>query len=435
MALTGVAGVEGEGDENAMAEHEEHPSANDQPEKRSEASRTPDEASRRAFIRKTAEGAALSLFGVMGLDAVVEKVVQRLEEIPASRSLARATGELLHEAGIGAMAFAADGCNCPGMPGGPDFTCQNPAAKFTCTAQNHFRCTEADSFQCNPMHFLCSIYQMGGPAFECASPAAFECSGDQDRNHFWCQPGYLCPGVGQFADTPCGPQTPWDCAPANRFAATCPGGTVQCEGAERFSCPGNTIFRCGDPAQGGSGGFVCPQSKFVCNGGQIVDFQCPVTFDCQQGFKCEANHIFICGGSSEAADFSCGSGNGFTCAAGGNQCNEPNTGAYGNPDDDFDYRPGDFACYAGSTEGADFTCTPQNTFTCPALDDFTCHGAETGGRNFTCNADKFLCQPRVAGYFNCDLDFGGGFLCVAQEQATFQCVAPQHRYDANWPPE
>ncbi|PJB69979.1 MAG: hypothetical protein CO096_12145, partial [Armatimonadetes bacterium CG_4_9_14_3_um_filter_66_14] len=86
-------------------------------------SRPEDELSRRAFVRKTAEGAAFSLFGVMGLDAVVEKVVQRLEDIPASRSLARATGELLHEAGIGAMAFAADGCNCPQAMGGPNFTC------------------------------------------------------------------------------------------------------------------------------------------------------------------------------------------------------------------------------------------------------------------------------------------------------------------------
>jgi len=36
--------------------------------------------SRRKFLRQTAETAALSLFGVLGLDAVMDRVLQRLEE-------------------------------------------------------------------------------------------------------------------------------------------------------------------------------------------------------------------------------------------------------------------------------------------------------------------------------------------------------------------
>ena len=414
-----------------MAEHEEHPNANAQPEKRgerSEASRSPDEASRRAFIRKTAEGAAFALFGVMGLDAVVEKVVQRLEDVPATRALARATGELLHEAGIGRMAFAADGCNCPPAA---TFSCRDPAHPFQCTAQTPFGCTQASDFQCNPFQFLCDVVNSQGPAFHCqGGQAGFQCQGSQNPNTFYCQGGYLCPTQAQFVPTPCGPN-PWDCTPAARFAETCSQTLVQCPNAGgHFMCAGDAIYRCGhagdpdaNPPDPPAGEFYCPTDRFRCNGGTLFDFQCPCAFDCEGNFECAANHVFICGGSAQTSDFDCEPVGHFTCAAGGNQCNQPGTGGYGLGDP----RPGDFACIGGDGVNNNFQCTWP--FTCSTVDDFTCAGAP-GGADYQCMAVLFVCEPRPGGTFNCH-EGSGEFMCIPEGGVSFQCQQPE-RYDPEW---
>jgi hypothetical protein len=409
MALTRAAGLEGEGDENAMAEHEEYPSANDQPEQRgerSEASRTPDEASRRAFIRKTAEGAAFSLFGVMGLDAVVEKVVQRLEDVPASRSLARATGELLHDAGIGRMAFAADGCNCPPeMPGAPNFTCawdQN----YTCP--QNFSCPDNMGFQCNPFRFECTA-----PNFVCTGIGGFSCTA-----------GYLCPGQGLYAPD-CNPQivscgvesydcnplpgiqhscpTPnqFDCTASGRFNLSCGSTPVECTGADSYTCGVVWIFDCGQQTPDGK--FSCSAGKFDCSGDTLYDFRCFYSFDCHEGFTCSGNHVHACGWPGREGNFECAGGANisFTCAAGGNRCNEPGTGNYGGPVGG-DQRPGDFYC-VGAAGDPRFTCGNEfgGEFNCQGVDDFKCTGS--GGNNFVC-ADQlqFHCAPTGGGVFLCD---------------------------------
>ena len=423
MALTGVAGLEGEGDENVMAEHEEHPNANAQPEKRgerSEASRTPDEASRRAFIRKTAEGAALSLFGVMGLDAVVEKVVQRLEDVPATRALARATGELLHDAGIGRMAFAAEGCNCPPeMPGAPNFTCawdQN----YTCP--QNFSCPDNMGFQCNPFRF------------ECAAPN-WVCTGE-----FSCTEGYLCPGQGLYAPD-CNPQVvscgleSFDCDPAPGIQYTCtPAQQFDCQTSHRFnllctdgpvSCPDNPFacgaawwFECGTTLQATSR-FRCDEGRFACNAGTLYDFRCRWVFNCgggTTGFHCNANHLFSCGWNPDHGHFVCAAPD-FTCAAGGNRCNLPGTGVY---NAGSDVRPGDFLCW-GAAQNLMFRCessgqAPGN-FTCLAVDDFECMGAP-GGVNFVCqDPQHFQCPTpnTTGGVFRCDAD-AGQYNCPGQYQ-------------------
>ncbi|PIU95485.1 MAG: hypothetical protein COZ06_12855 [Armatimonadetes bacterium CG_4_10_14_3_um_filter_66_18] len=368
-------------------------------------SRPEDELSRRAFVRKTAEGAAFSLFGVMGLDAVVEKVVQRLEDIPASRSLARATGELLHEAGIGAMAFAADGCNCPQAMGGPNFTCA-PGTPNPYACPQGFSCPPDMDFQCNPFRFECTA-----PNFVCTGPGGFSCTG-----------GYLCPNQAQFAPQPCGPN-PYDCTnDAVRFSERCTDTLVQCpRPGGVFLCPGEAIFGCGDPNTG-TGEFFCPTDKFKCNGGTLFDFQCPCAFDCEGNFECAANHIFICGGSSMTSDFDCDPVGGFTCAGGGNRCNQPGTGAY-DPSGQAtgDSRPGDFLCVGGVGADNNFHCSYP--FTCTSVDDFTCRGAEDGV-NFGCNAGQFRCEPQQGGDFRCEPDFTGGFTCVAEGGNQFDCQQP-----------
>ena len=70
--------------------------------------------SRRRFIRRSAEVAALSLFGVLGLDAVTDKVLERIAESRAIGSLSGAAASALraHRAEYGASADMYDwACN------------------------------------------------------------------------------------------------------------------------------------------------------------------------------------------------------------------------------------------------------------------------------------------------------------------------------------
>lgn len=57
-------------------------------------------------MRKSAQVAALSLFGTMGLDAVIEKVTARMKEIQATRGLADAVDQKLRQSG---WAYGSDG--------------------------------------------------------------------------------------------------------------------------------------------------------------------------------------------------------------------------------------------------------------------------------------------------------------------------------------
>jgi prepilin-type processing-associated H-X9-DG protein len=68
-----------------------------------------EEVSRRRFLRKTAEVAALSLFGTLALDDVIRKVVERMAEIRGIDRLARNVAEDLR---LSNAAYA-DGHGCP----------------------------------------------------------------------------------------------------------------------------------------------------------------------------------------------------------------------------------------------------------------------------------------------------------------------------------
>ncbi len=53
--------------------------------------------SRRRFMRKSAEVAAVSLFGVLGLDAVTDKVLERIAESQAIGRLSDSAANALKE--------------------------------------------------------------------------------------------------------------------------------------------------------------------------------------------------------------------------------------------------------------------------------------------------------------------------------------------------
>jgi hypothetical protein len=55
----------------------------------------PEDIPRRRFVRQTAEVAAMSLFGTVGLDAVIDSVLRRLDERRRIDRLARRAAEHL----------------------------------------------------------------------------------------------------------------------------------------------------------------------------------------------------------------------------------------------------------------------------------------------------------------------------------------------------
>jgi hypothetical protein len=379
--------------------------------KGAEREKTPEEVSRRAFVRRTAEAAAFSLFGVLGLDAVVEKVLQEMSEISSLRSLARTTGEILHEAGIRAMAFAAEGCNCPGGGG-----------KFTCPRGHNFTC---------PTSFTCPAPLPGQLGFQC-NISNFECTGTDFActPSFFCENGYLCPRQNQYApdcsptqevvcgieqydcyfNVPgiqynCGAGTNYDCNASDEFNLQCRNNAeVQCP-TDPYRCGGggvDWIFDCSTPGLANSK-FSCLQNRFDCNGGTLYDFRCMNRFSCAGGFECQANHVFGCGWDNappypDGGSFECAAGANFTCAAGGNRCNTPGTGTYNIADG----VPGDFRCI-GAAGTPKFQCTSD--FDCVAVDDFICTGV-SGEENFVCvNPTQFTCASPSGGSFVCNQTF------------------------------
>ena len=59
-----------------------------------------EEMSRRSFLRRSAEVAAWSLFGVLGLDAVMERVQQRMAEVQGVNRLADQVTQDLHRSSV-----------------------------------------------------------------------------------------------------------------------------------------------------------------------------------------------------------------------------------------------------------------------------------------------------------------------------------------------
>ena len=65
---------------------------------------------RRQFLRRTAEVAAWSLFGTMGLDAITKAVVNRMAEM---RGIERLAGRVAEDLRKNGAAYAADYCSSP----------------------------------------------------------------------------------------------------------------------------------------------------------------------------------------------------------------------------------------------------------------------------------------------------------------------------------
>ncbi len=402
--------------------------------------------SRRGFVSRSAQAAALSLFGVMGLDAVADEVLRRVEQISGGDGLAAVAAHHLRESGLIRLAQAActycrpaDQYEC-NQSTQPAFTgCGTNTYDFQCQWMDNFYCDFVEpkfdcltTYSCPPTvagftclrEFACKgefpeydhvcFYDPGGDG-------RFTCGGDAD--------GFLCPGVGLFHPLePCAPEAfggTYECDVLADYA-TCLGAAHHCvpgPGGDAHDCAAMHVFRCGPPQALAAtlAAFTCgaeQQGIFNCNGvGTLFDFVCQGTveeagtFDCTgQSFWCGGNHVFLCVWTTR---FEC-AGN-FTCHAGGNQCGIGHTGLYGEELDD----PGDFLCRGLPASGANFSCSQMSKFHCQAVDDFEC------GNNclFECWAPFRGCVPasttgrfqcaRGETAFNCHTNAGVEFSCTA----------------------
>lgn len=245
-----------------------------------------DAVARRDFIRKSAEVAAFSMFGVAGLDALVERVIGEVGRLAGDEQMAHEASEILAEAGITARADA-----------------QCPEWEVPC----------AESGDYNP---------------NCLVPTPHEC-GEQHQ---------------KFVVNPCFPKSPFVCGPNETpkygyCPEDCQDDDHKCMGhflehhfacPASHECPGDFGFACGSIYQT-PGHFDC-NSKFVCgNGDGIYDFHCTGSFDCRNDFDCDAYHIFQCltyVGTGGDTGFECEGQGGFECDAGGAACGATGSGGY-----------------------------------------------------------------------------------------------------------
>jgi hypothetical protein len=439
-----------------MEEHRDQTPSEDRPPHEDTpppASDHPEPVERRSFFRRSAEVAALSLFGVGGLDPLIDRVAARVAERMGGDRLASEVARRLSESGVMMpRAHAATSTpECPSdfapppggpAPGGvelPQWLCPT-APNFTCDPDYACNANTRPKFQgCLYPDFYCQ-WGLGEHKFHCHLGAAlFDCATgfscppwDGGTAWFYCKPGTDPPFECDYPDDfHCGPEgdgflcpthetyfhgcdyshwNPWLCAPGSQFGKYCVEPSHQCIGMDYFGCsqvapagfscePPATAFSCG----GGTQTFSCDNSK-------IYDFTCYVGFSClggaETGFDCTSNHQFFCRYSA----FQC-SGGPFTCSAGGNRCGAGMTGSY-----DYD-QPGDYGCFGGAT-GTKFECA-EGLFSCHAADDFQCGW----GTSFTCKGRFAGCSPGPGGKFECNWDFE----CEPFGGETFNCGQADHK--------
>ncbi|MCE5313476.1 MAG: hypothetical protein ABFD49_01725 [Armatimonadota bacterium] len=139
------------------------------------------EISRRRFIRKSAEVAAASLFGVLGFDAVADKVLERIAETKGIGLFSNAAAGVLRHNRLDYYANASDYrvmfvCSPPvdwQCSPGEDVSC----GAFTpdCSVGNPYGCTTR-SLLCN-MNFNCpGDYNCTGDTHTCRSDSAIHCT-------------------------------------------------------------------------------------------------------------------------------------------------------------------------------------------------------------------------------------------------------------------
>lgn len=153
---------------------------------------TPMTISRRDFIRKSAEVAAMSLFGVVALDSIVDSVLSVIGEHAAARRLGVAAADALNSNGYNMDGVVSSTCsftcsvgyNCPSDVSCPiDFTDSDCSrtAQYGCTirqlvcgddqGQGSFQCT--NWFNCWGSGGNGSNVQCVSPAFKCNSQYPF----------------------------------------------------------------------------------------------------------------------------------------------------------------------------------------------------------------------------------------------------------------------
>ena len=210
--------------------------------------------SRRGFMVKTAEVAAMSLFGVAALDDVLRAVAGRVRDIGNGDQFARSVARELE--GMTAVAW------------GEPYTC--PMATHSCADGEH---------SCAPPFTCRSGF---GGAFECdaAGWSTYSCGPDE----------HLCAELFQCAD---------------RFACS----PYWCN-AQRWD---QGEFECNDPPPGQDLGFTCTAANrtFRCDG---VDYHCNSQAELNQSYTCTGADFacspadaerFYCGRVNPGADFTC----------------------------------------------------------------------------------------------------------------------------------
>jgi hypothetical protein len=425
------------------------------------------ELERRDFLQRSAQVAAASLFGGLGLDPLIDAVLARMGEMTGARSLADAIAHHLRDSGVigvaDAATYSADcpsghdlpdgpgppqvctnqpGHDCPGMftcPPAQNFGCRFETGAFRCVWGGKFNCQWGAPFSCltdftcppwveGKAWFYCFPEGLGTPVFNCAFPDPFAC-GRLDGAV------YLCPDQAKFCPTCTWEIAEWHCESTpdifhtergNEDKSCPPPGTG-------FACDKPAIYSCGRRGGPHEGEFHCspgvtPTHPFTCNPGDGTqyDFDCANHQSaCTGGFQCDTRHWFRCEkhGMQENGGFDCRDG-GFTCKAGGDRCGVGSTGAYdpepGPPPDD--HTPGDFSCWGNAGPVQGFRCS--NAFACAGMaDDFRCYDQET--LTFACSGWFDDCQPSgPGGLFVCNRNLGEfacgpGFQCPAGRFSNF----------------
>ena len=267
-----------------------------------------EDVSRRDFFRKSAEIAAMALFGSVGIDIIVEKVTERVKEFDGISKLADSVGVNMQRSGLSKSAFAEesdlncpepwlfDDCPDPGQGGpGPD-DCDGTQWFNDCVkAGSDFTC---DEYNCGAESGKQIIFVCGGVAD--GKEGGFECNDD-----FTCGVkgndkivDFICMGGGQK-----GNEVDFDC-----------NGLF-----DSFECEALHVFLCEYE-------FDCEASNFTCNANPDGDAKCgvpgwglygeggadPGDFICKDadkgggaagGFECD--HTFVCKHEQEGQEFFC----------------------------------------------------------------------------------------------------------------------------------
>jgi hypothetical protein len=150
------------------------------------------EISRRDFMKRASQVAALSVFGVLAFDSVVDGVLQRISDMRAMGALSRVASE---ELARHRLSYYADAgvllatCDVGNPFSGCDNTC---SAGYSCTTQSAISC---NNFNCNDSPFGCT-----GRDNTCGPPSGNTCVQvyNCNENYDTCSPVTCKPTYNQY---------------------------------------------------------------------------------------------------------------------------------------------------------------------------------------------------------------------------------------------